>query len=418
MTTSGRPYPSFHVIAKPSGPICNLDCHYCFYLEKEKLYPKTAHWRMSPQVLENYIRQYIAAQDAPQVDFTWQGGEPTLLGLEFFQDVVRLQQQFAYGRRVTNALQTNAVLIDEAWAAFLAKHQFLVGVSIDGPEELHNRFRPFKGGRGSFGDVLRGLRCLQQAGAEFNTLTAVNRVNGERPLEVYQFLKEIGSRYMQFMPVVERAASQPAADGLSLVTPDFAGEAAVTPWSVGSLQYGTFLTGIFDQWVQHDVASYYVQLFDVALESWLGMTPALCVFRETCGAALAVEHNGDVYSCDHFVFPEHRLGNIQTAGLEILVNSPAQVAFGNAKRDRLPRYCLECDVRFACHGECPQHRFITTPDGEAGLNYLCAGYKHFFHHIDPYMQFMAQELRSRRPPANVMPWAQKRLSRESRESVP
>lgn len=416
--TAQRPYPSFHVIAKPSGPICNLDCHYCFYLEKENLYPGTAQWRMSPEVLENYIRQYIAAQEAPQVDFTWQGGEPTLVGLEFFREVVRLQEKHASGRGITNALQTNAVLIDDAWAAFLAQHRFLVGVSIDGPEELHNRFRPFKGGRGSFADVLRGLRRLQTAGVEFNTLTAVNRVNGDQPLVVYQFLKEIGSQYMQFMPVVERAAPQPTVEGLSLVTPDFAGEAAVTPWSVEPLQYGTFLCSIFDQWVQHDVARYYVQLFDVALENWLGMTPALCVFRETCGAALAIEHNGDVYSCDHFVFPEHRLGNVQTAGLEILANSPQQAVFGNNKSDLLPQYCRNCDVRFACHGECPQHRFLTTPDGEPGLNYLCAGYKHFFHHIDPYMKFMADELRQRRPPANVMAWAQQRFSRQGTGSVP
>jgi uncharacterized protein len=406
---ASRPYPAFHVIAKPSGPICNLDCHYCFYLEKERLYPGTDQWRMPPDVLENYVRQYIAAQDAPQVDFTWQGGEPTLLGLEFFENVVRLQEKYAYGRRITNALQTNAVLIDDAWAAFLAQHQFLVGVSIDGPEELHNRFRPFKSGRGSFAEVLRGLQCLQRAGAEFNTLTAVNSVNSHHPLEVYRFLKEIGSRYLQFMPVVERAAAQPTPEGLSLVPPSFAEQAAVTPWSVEPLQYGLFLTAIFDEWVQHDVARCFVQLFDVALENWLGLTPALCIFRETCGAALAIEHNGDVYSCDHFVYPEHRLGNIQQAGLEVLVNSPQQVTFGNNKRDRLPQYCRDCEVRFACQGECPQHRFVQTPDGEAGLNYLCAGYKHFFHHIDPYMKFMAGELQSQRPPANVMAWAQARL---------
>jgi uncharacterized protein len=403
------PYPAFHVIAKPVGPICNLDCHYCFYLEKEKLYPGTSQWRMAPEVLENYVRQYIAAQDAPQVDFTWQGGEPTLLGLDFFQRVVSLQQKYAYGRTITNALQTNAVLIDDAWAAFLAEHKFLVGVSIDGPEELHNRFRPFKGGRGSFGDVLRGLQCLQRAGAEFNTLTAVNRVNSHHPMEVYRFLKEIGSRYLQFMPVVERVATQSTSDGLSLVTPQFAGGAAVTEWSVEPLQYGIFLAEIFNEWVQHDVARYFVQVFDVALENWLGMTPSLCIFRETCGAALAIEHNGDVYSCDHFVYPEHRLGNIQQTRLEVLVNSAQQVAFGNDKRDLLPRYCRECDVRFACHGECPQHRFIHTPDGEAGLNYLCAGYKHFFRHVDPYMKFMAAELRAKRPPANVMAWAKARL---------
>ena len=403
------PYPAFHVIAKPAGPICNLDCHYCFYLEKEKLYPGKAQLRMSPQVLEEYICQYISAQASPEVAFTWQGGEPTLMGLEFFEQAVVLQEKHAQGKRITNALQTNAVLIDDRWAEFLARHRFLVGVSIDGPEELHNRFRPFKGGRGSFDDVLRGLRCLQRAGAEFNTLTAVNRVNSHHPLEVYRFLKEIGSQYLQFMPVVERTATQPTAEGLSLVTPAFAGEAAVTEWSVEPLQYGKFLCEIFDEWVQHDVARVFVQLFDVALENWLGMTPALCVFRETCGAALAVEHNGDLYSCDHFVYPEHRLGNILQTPMASLVNSTQQANFGNAKRDTLPQYCRDCDVRFACQGECPQHRFILTPDGEAGLNYLCAGYKHFFSHIDPYMKFMAAELKARRPPANVMTWARERL---------
>jgi uncharacterized protein len=409
-STGTRPFPSFHVISKPIGPICNLDCHYCFYLEKEKLYPGTSQWRMSPEVLENYIRQYIAAQDAPEVGFTWQGGEPTLLGLEFFERVVQLQDKHACGRRITNALQTNAVLIDARWAEFLARYKFLVGVSIDGPEDLHNRYRPFKGGRGSFGEVLRGIEHLKAAGAEFNTLTVVNRANSYHALEVYRFLKQIGSHYLQFMPVVERIATQITEDGLSLVQPSFAGEAAVTEWSVEPLQYGIFLSEIFDEWVQHDVARYFVQNFDVALETWLGMTPALCIFRETCGAALAVEHNGDVYSCDHFVFPEHKLGNIGETPLEALVNSPQQVAFGNAKRDSLPKYCRDCEVRFACHGECPQHRFIHTPDGEAGLNYLCAGYKHFFHHIDPYMKFMANELRSRRPPANVMAWARGRMN--------
>jgi uncharacterized protein len=407
---NARPFPSFHVITKPIGPICNLDCHYCFYLEKERLYPGTSQWRMSPEVLDDYIRQYIAAQDAPEVSFTWQGGEPTLLGLDFFRRAVQLQDKYAYGRRITNALQTNAVLIDDVWAEFLAQHKFLVGVSIDGPQELHDKYRPFKGGRGSFGDVLRGIQCLQRAGAEFNTLTVVNRENSYQSLAVYRFLKEIGSRYLQFMPVVERVAKQPTKDGLSLVTPDFAGEAAVSDWSVEPLQYGVFLSEIFDEWVQHDVARYFVQMFDVALENWLGLTPALCIFRETCGAALAIEHNGDLYSCDHFVYPEHKLGNVRETALEVLVNSPQQVAFGNAKRDTLPKYCRECSVRFACHGECPQHRFATTPDGEAGLNYLCAGYKHFFQHIDPYMQFMAGELKARRPPANVMAWARERLA--------
>lgn len=405
--TQGR-HPAFHVIAKPSGPVCNLDCSYCFYLEKEKLYPGVSRWSMPPDVLEEFVRQYIAAQDAPVVSFTWQGGEPTLAGLDFFRTAVALQEKHAAGRRIENALQTNAVLIDEDWAAFLAERKFLVGVSIDGPEPLHDGYRKYKGGRGTFDDVLRGLRHLQSAGVEFNTLTVVNRLNSQHPLEVYRFLGEIGSRYLQFIPVVERIAASPDAAGLSLVEPKFTGAAAVAEWSVEPEQYGRFLCAIFDEWVRSEVGRRYVQLFDVTLENWLGLTPALCVFRETCGGALAVEHNGDLYSCDHFVYPEHRLGNILERPLESLVNSPQQIAFGTAKRDSLPQYCRECDVRFACQGECPKHRFTTTPDGEAGLNYLCAGYKLFFHHVAPYMDFMAQELRSGRPPANVMEWARRR----------
>jgi uncharacterized protein len=361
-------------------------------------------------MLEEYIRQYIAAQDVPVVSFTWQGGEPTLLGLDFFRNVVALQQKHSLGKQIENAFQTNAVLIDAAWADFLAQEKFLVGISIDGPQHLHDRYRLYKGGRGSFEDTLRGLKHLQSRSVEFNTLTVVNRSNSYFPLEVYQFLKDIGSRYMQFLPVVERRARQPAGDGLSLVSPDFVDDAEVTEWSVEAEQYGEFLCTVFDQWAQHDVAHYYVQLFDVTLENWLGLTPALCVFRETCGSALAIEHNGDLYSCDHFVYPQHRLGNILERPLESLVNSREQVAFGNAKRDTLPDYCRRCEVRFACHGECPKHRFIRTPDGEAGLNYLCAGYKRFFNHVRPYMDFMANELRHRRPPANVMEFARERLS--------
>jgi uncharacterized protein len=407
---TSKPYPDFHIISKPIGPLCNLDCHYCFYLEKEKLYPKASRWAMNPEVLEDSIRQYVAAQDGPVVSFTWQGGEPTLLGLDYFRKVVQLQERYAYGKRIENSFQTNAVLINEAWAEFFAQYHFLLGVSIDGPEHLHDHYRVFKGGRSSFADTLRGLRHLQSHGVEFNTLTVVNRQNSQYPLEVYHFLKEIGSRYMQFLPVVERRARETPADGLTLIAPSYSGQSDVTEWSVPALEYGQFLCTIFDEWVQHDVARYYVQLFDVALESWLGLTPALCVFRETCGSALALEHNGDLYSCDHFVYPEHRLGNILETAMELLVNSPQQVAFGNQKRDSLPQYCRNCEVRFACHGECPKHRFIRTPDGEEGLNYLCAGYKLFFKHIDPYMKFMCNELRARRPPANVMPWARQRLA--------
>jgi uncharacterized protein len=396
------PGTGFHIMTKPTGPICNLDCTYCFYLEKEKLYPGTKQWAMAPEVLERYIEQYIAAQPLDDVHFAWQGGEPTLLGIDFFRTVIALQQKYAAGKTIHNALQTNATLVDDNWATFLAEHQFLVGVSIDGPRHLHDHYRGDKGNAPTFDRVLRGLNKLKDHNVDFNTLTVVNRQNSQHPLEVYRFLKEIGSGFMQFIPVVERQTGQPAADGLVLIQPSFARAAEVTEYSVEPLAFGKFLSSIFDEWVKKDVGHVFVQQFDVALESWVGLEPSLCVFRKTCGTALAMEHTGDLYSCDHYVYPEHNLGNIMTAPLEQMAGSEQQKQFGLAKRDTLPRMCRQCDVRFACNGECPKHRFLTTPEGESGLNYLCAGYKHFFHHIDPYMQFMAAELRAGRPPANLM----------------
>ena len=392
----------FHIMTKPAGPICNLDCKYCFYLEKEKLYPETRHFAMAPEVLERYIEQYILGQAGAEVQFAWQGGEPTLAGLDFFRAVVELQQKYGGGRAIHNALQTNGTLLDGEWAEFLAQNHFLVGVSIDGPRELHDCYRVDKGQAPTFDRVMRGIRLLKEHGVEFNTLTVVHRQNALQPLEVYRFLKEIGSGFLQFIPVVERKAAAPGPDGLVLIQPSFAAAAEVTDWSVEPLTYGQFLARIFDEWVRRDVGRVFVQQFDVALESWMGMEASLCVFRPTCGSALAMEHNGDVYSCDHYVYPEHKLGNVMEGPLVELVSLPQQKAFGQAKRDTLPRMCRECEVRFACNGECPKHRFLTTPDGEPGLNYLCAGYKHFFRHIDPHMRFMAGELRAGRPPANIM----------------
>lgn len=392
----------FHIMTKPAGPICNLDCKYCFYLEKEKLYPETRHFAMPPEVLERYVERYIGSQAGSEVHFAWQGGEPTLAGLDFFRTVVALEQKYAGGRTIQNALQTNGTLLDAEWAEFLAQNQFLVGVSIDGPRELHDCYRVDKGQAPTFDRVMRGIRLLKEHGVEFNTLTVVHRQNSLQPLEVYRFLKEIGSGFLQFIPVVERKAAAPGPDGLVLIQPSFAAAAEVTEWSVEPLAYGQFLARIFDEWVRRDVGRIFVQQFDVALESWMGMEASLCVFRPTCGSALAMEHNGDVYSCDHFVYPEHKLGNLMEGPLEELVSSPQQEAFGLAKRDTLPRMCRQCEVRFACNGECPKHRFLTTPDGEPGLNYLCAGYEHFFRHIDPHMRFMAGELRAGRPPANIM----------------
>ncbi len=397
----------FHIMTKPVGPICNLDCKYCFYLEKESLYPgkrDVTDWAMPDNVLEPYIRQYLEAQNTPTVSFAWQGGEPTVLGVDYFRKIVRLQRQFAGGRRIENALQTNGVLLEDQWGEFLAANDFLVGLSIDGPRELHDSYRVDKGGQPTFDRVMRGLESLKKHGVKFNTLTVVHRKNSRRPLEVYRFLKEVGSGFMQFIPVVERAALNPSPGGLTLVGPGEERRARVSSWSVEPTQYGRFLCSIFDEWVRQDVGRYFVQIFDIALESWLGLHQSLCVFAETCGAAMALEHNGDLYSCDHYVYPRYKLGNILDHPLASLAHSTAQRKFGNDKRDTLPRYCRECEVRFACNGECPKHRFVRTPDGEAGLNYLCGGYKMFFKHIDPAMRFMANELLHQRPPANVMKW--------------
>ncbi len=389
----------FHVMVKPTGPICNLDCRYCFYLEKARLYPGTSGWAMPDAVLETFVRDYIAAQDVPVVTFAWQGGEPTLLGLDFFRRVVELQQRYANGRRIENALQTNGILVDDEWAAFFAEHAFLVGVSIDGPRELHDRYRVDRGGAPTFDRVMTGMAALKRQGAAFNTLTVVHRDNARAPLDVYRFLKEAGSGFLQFIPIVERV------DGPRLSEPGVAGGGRVTAWSVDPADWGGFLCAIFDEWVRHDVGRVFVQLFDVALESWYRGEASLCIFSETCGRALAVEHNGDLYSCDHYVFPAFRLGNITDTPVGELVASPAQRQFGDAKRDTLPDFCRRCEVRFACHGECPKNRFAETPDGEAGLNYLCAGYKRLFVHIDAAMRFMANELAGERAPANVMEWA-------------
>jgi uncharacterized protein len=421
MTTgaSGPPRQGFHVMVKPTGPLCNLDCRYCFYLEKERLYPGASDWTMPDEVLEAFVRDYIAAQDVPVVTFAWQGGEPTLLGLDFFRRVVGLQKRYADGRRIENALQTNGVLLDDEWAAFLAEQSFLVGLSIDGPRELHDRYRVDRGGAPTFDRVMRGIDVLKRNGAAFNTLTVVHRENARAPLDVYRFLKEAGSGFLQFIPIVERVNS--ASGGIaarrkslrsdgnpprsSLSEPGVAGEGRVTAWSVAPSDWGDFLCAIFDEWLRHDVGRVFVQLFDVALESWYRGEASLCIFSETCGRALAVEHNGDLYSCDHYVFPAFRLGNITTTPVGDLVQAPAQRQFGEAKRDRLPAYCRSCEVRFACHGECPKNRFLRAPDGEPGLNYLCRGYKRFFAHIDSAMRFMADELAHERAPANVMAWA-------------
>ncbi len=397
---------SFHVMSKPTGSLCNLDCTYCFYLEKEKLYPGDNNFVMNDEVLESYISQYIESQNVPKISFSWQGGEPTLLGIEYFEKVIELQKKYAGNKSIVNAFQTNGVLLNDDWCNFFKRNSLLVGLSIDGPEDLHNKYRPYKGDQPSFDKVIKGVELLNKHKVQFNTLTCVSKSNEDKPQEVYEFLKSIGSRYMQFIPIVERKSNNDG-EKLRLVKPNN-NNAILTDWSVGAEEYGGFLKAIFDKWVRNDVGKYFVQIFDVALESWHGVSQSLCVFKDTCGTALALEHNGDLYSCDHYVYPDNKLGNILDESMKKLVNSDKQQNFGDDKLLSLPKYCLNCDVRFACNGECPKHRFISTPEGEPGLNYLCAGYKLFFKYIDPYMKFMSNELMQKRPPANVIKWSKDR----------
>lgn len=394
---------SINVMTKPTGAACNLRCAYCYYLEKKHLYPgSTTH--MSIETLELFIKQYIEAQKVPTVTFVWQGGEPSLVGLDFYKTVVRLQKKYANGKHIENAFQTNGTFIDDAWCEFFNEHNFLVGLSIDGPENLHNAYRTDALGKPSWKKVMEGIRLLHKYKVEFNTLTTVNHITGDHPIAIYRFLKEIGSGFIQFLPVAEIISENRNKNGLRLVTPNHSGGKKVTDWSVTPKQYGEFLITIFDEWVRNDVGRYYVQLFDVTLANWVGQMPGLCVFSETCGDALVMEFNGDVYSCDHFVYPEHLLGNIHSDSLTILSTSEKQLKFGKDKLATLPRYCLECEYRFACHGECPKHRWEKTPDGEEGLNYLCTAYKMFFRHVHPYMQYMADQLAKKQAPASVMTW--------------
>jgi uncharacterized protein len=408
---AGMTPPGFHLLAKPVGPVCNLACKYCFYLEKEALFPhkeRLSEWALPDPVLEEYVRGYIESQAAPVINFAWQGGEPTLLGVEYFRKVVALQKKYANGKRLENSLQTNGILLDDAWCEFLAQNRFLVGLSIDGPRQLHDCYRADKSGAPSFNKVLHGMNCLKKHQVDFNTLTVVHRRNSLKPLEVYRFLKESGSGFMQFIPIVERIGVDPASGGPVLVSPHSRATARVSEWSVEPQQYGKFLCAIFDEWARNDAGMIFVQLFDVTLASWVGMEPSLCAFQRTCGSAAVLEHNGDVYSCDHYVYPENRLGNIMELPVESMLQSPQQVRFGQDKLDRLPHVCLECPFRFACNGECPKHRFMRAPDGSEPLNYLCPGYKLFFAHVKPYMDFMAAELRAERPPSNVMEWIRER----------
>ena len=410
----------FHIMVKPIGPKCNLDCKYCFYLEKEMLFGDGERWKMGDDVLQDFIRRYMEAQPTSDVTFAWQGGEPTLCGVEFFEKVVHWQKQYGQGRKIENAFQTNGTLLDDEWGRFLHSENFLVGLSVDGPEPLHDAYRVTRGGRGTFAEVMRGLEVLKRHRVEFNTLTCVNRANQDKGPEVYEFLKGIGSRYMQFIPIVERLPDAEAKRlGLWHATPpkfsdeDANLDAPVTEWSVQPKAYGRFMWSIFKRWVQHDVGRYYVQLFDVALGKWSGHPGGLCIFSEECGRALALEHDGSLYSCDHYVYPDYKLGNIRGQAIANLVDSLFQQDFGRSKQSTLPAYCRECEVKFACNGGCPKQRFLLTPDDEKGLNYLCSGYRFVFNKMDPYMKAMAGLLDSRQAPAGVM-----QLIREKRLPKP
>jgi uncharacterized protein len=399
---------AFHLLAKPTGAVCNLDCSYCFFLSKEMLYPGS-RFRMADELLEEYLRQLIEAhKQVPEVTIAWQGGEPTMMGLEFFHRSVELAEQYLKpGQQASYTIQTNGTLLDEEWAAFFKENGFLVGISIDGSREMHDAYRVNKGGRGSFDQVMRGLKFLREAEVEWNALTTVHARNGDHGREVYRFLRdECQARFIQFIPIIERVAE--ATDGevpwsswRDRPLYEQKGE-LVTNRSIGAEQYGRFLIEVFEEWVRHDVGKVYVQLFDVTLANWVGEPPGLCVHSETCGLALALEHTGDLYSCDHFVEPRYKLGNIRETHMLELVASPQQRQFGLDKRETLPRYCLECDVRFACHGGCPKDRFTRTPDGEAGLNYLCPSFKAFFHHVEVPMRFMAERLQVGEAPADIV----------------
>lgn len=422
----------FHVMAKPVGPACNLECSYCYYLETADLYPETSNYAMDRDTLASFVEQYIQQTPGDVVNFAWQGGEPTLLGVDFFRDAVELQAEYAPpGVTVTNSLQTNGTRLDAEWCEFLREEEFLVGISLDGPRELHDAHRETRDGEGTFDDVFEGLRLLQDHGVEHNVLCVVGAHNAPYPLDVYRFFREAGVEYLQFIPLVEPVeggdppdAVRPDLDDPTTV-PEYgwpaahrpegehtdaqrqavaaaAADAPVSERSVGGREYGEFLCAVFDEWVRNDVGSVSVRIFDQCVRAWSGHEPDYCIFQATCGSALAVEHNGDVYACDHFVAPEHRRGNIHEESLSAMVDSPEQQAFGEAKQDRLPDYCRECAARAVCQGGCPRNRLLETPDGESGLNYLCAGYDLFFRHVSPYVTSIADAVREGGDPSRVM----------------
>ncbi|MDR1555837.1 MAG: anaerobic sulfatase-maturation protein [Tannerellaceae bacterium] len=373
-----------YVMLKPAGAACNLRCKYCYYLEKRNLYREEKHFSMSDELLERFIEQYLNAQTMPEVLFTWHGGEPLLRNIDFYRKALQLQKKYAQGRKIDNSIQTNGTLLNDEWCRFFSDNNFLVGISVDGNQPLHDRYRLMHGGKPSFHQVMKGIALLKKHRVEFNVMGVVNDHNVNFPLEFYHFFKQIEAHFIQFAPIVETIDGAPA------------------PWNVPASRWGDFLITIFNEWVRHDVGTYFIQYFDATLANWMHVQPGVCILARTCGHAGVMEFNGDVYSCDHYVFPEYKLGNIHTKTLPEMMYSERQLRFGAAKYDALPSQCLECEYLFACHGECPKNRILSTATGEPGLNYLCEGYYKFFRHVAPYMDFMKKELLAQRPPANVM----------------
>jgi uncharacterized protein len=388
-----------YIMLKPAGSLCNLRCEYCYYLEKRELYKEQKNNVITDELLEKFVKEYIEAQTTPQVLFTWHGGEPLMRPISFYKRALQLQKVYARGHQIDNCIQTNGTLITDEWCEFFKENNFLVGVSIDGPQEFHDEYRRSAGGRPSFFKVMEGIKLLNKHGVEWNALAVVNEFNADYPLDFYHFFKEIKCHYIQFSPIVERIVNRP--DNLKLA-PGMQEGGELADFSITPEQWGYFLCTIFDEWVQHDVGNYFIQLFDATLANWVGQPPGVCILAKDCGHAGVMEFNGDIYSCDHFVYPEHKLGNLHTQTIYEIMNSPRQKEFSKMKNQLLPQQCKECEFLFACHGECPKNRFVKDKYDNPGLNYLCKGYLKFFEHVAPYMDFMKNELENQRPPANVM----------------
>ena len=389
-----------YVMLKPAGAHCNLACKYCYYLEKNKLYPTAQRHLMSDEMLEQFTREYIEAQTMNQVLFTWHGGEPLLRSIDFYRKALSLQQKYAGGRRIDNVIQTNGTLLTDEWCEFFAQNHWLVGISIDGPQPDHDHYRLTAAGKPSWKKVMQGIKLLKKHGVEWNAMAVVNADNANHPLEFYRFFKENGCQFLQFTPIVERLTRHE--DGRTLASLADKDEISLSEASVAPEQWGYFLCAIFDEWVRKDVGKIFVEIFDCTLANWMGVSPGICAYSKECGHAGVMEHNGDVYSCDHFVFPEYKLGNIRDYSLIDMLYGEQQQEFSRLKHSSLPRQCKECDMEFACHGECPKNRFMKDKYGDSGLNYLCPGYYHYYQHVAPYMDYMKQELMAQRPPSNIM----------------